>query len=211
MSTPREDSRTLAGVALWVHALLVESPMTVSMQFETTRLEGVMLVRPRMFEDERGSFTETWNMHAFQEIVGQSVHFKQSNESVSREGVLRGMHFQVPPHGQGKLVRVTQGRVLDVAVDLRKESPTFGQHVAVELSSENRWQLWIPVGFAHGFLAMEDGSTLQYQCTDTYHPKSEQSLAWDDPNLGIDWRVERPLVSERDQAASAFASFESPF
>ena len=211
MSTPREDSRTLAGVALWVHALLVESPMTVSMQFETTRLEGVMLVRPRMFEDERGSFTETWNMHAFQEIVGQSVHFKQSNESVSREGVLRGMHFQVPPHGQGKLVRVTRGRVLDVAVDLRKESPTFGQHVAVELSSENRWQLWIPVGFAHGFLAMEDGSTLQYQCTDTYHPESEQSLAWNDPNLGIDWRVERPLVSERDQAASAFASFESPF
>lgn len=181
------------------------------MQFETTRLEGVMLVRPRMFEDERGSFTETWNMHAFQEIVGQSVQFKQSNESVSREGVLRGMHFQVPPHGQGKLVRVTQGRVLDVAVDLRKESPTFGQHVAVELSSENRWQLWIPVGFAHGFLAMEDASTLQYQCTDTYHPESEKSLAWDDPNLGIDWRVERPLVSDRDQAASAFASFESPF
>ena len=145
------------------------------------------------------------------ETVGESVQFKQSNESVSRAGVLRGMHFQIPPRGQGKLVRVTRGRVLDVAVDLRKESSTFGQHVAVELSAENRWQLWIPVGFAHGFLALEDGSTLQYNCTDTYHPESEQSLAWNDPNLGIDWGVERPVVSARDQAAAAFATFESPF
>ena len=181
------------------------------MEFETTRLEGVMLVRPRMFEDDRGSFTETWNMEAFAETVGASVQFKQSNESVSRAGVLRGMHFQIPPRGQGKLVRVTRGRVLDVAVDLRKESATFGQHVAVELSAENRWQLWIPVGFAHGFLALEDGATLQYQCTDTYHPESEQSLAWNDPNLGIDWGVDRPVVSERDRAAGAFATFESPF
>jgi len=110
-----------------------------------------MLVRPRMFKDDRGSFTETWNMEAFAEIVGESVHFKQSNESVSRAGVLRGLHFQIPPRGQGKLVRVSRGRVMDVAVDLRKESATFGQHVAVELSAENRWQLWIPVGFAHGF------------------------------------------------------------
>ena len=181
------------------------------MEFETTRLEGVMLVRPRKFEDDRGSFTETWNMHAFEEVVGEPIQFKQSNESVSRAGVLRGMHFQIPPRGQGKLVRVNRGRVMDVAVDLRKESPTFGQHVAVELSAENRWQLWIPLGFAHGFLALEDDSTLQYQCTDMYHPQSEQSLAWDDPDLGIKWGVDRPFVSERDQAASAFASFKSPF
>jgi dTDP-4-dehydrorhamnose 3,5-epimerase len=181
------------------------------MEFETTRLEGVILVKPRMFEDDRGSFTETWNMHAFAKVVGEPVQFRQSNESVSRAGVLRGMHFQVPPRGQGKLVRVTRGRVMDVAVDLRKGSRTFGQHVAVELSAMNRWQFWIPVGFAHGFLALEDGSTLQYNCTDTYHPDFEQSLAWDDPDLGIDWGVERPVVSERDQAAAAFATFESPF
>ena len=154
------------------------------MEFETTRLEGVMLVRPRMFEDDRGSFTETWNMEAFAETVGESVQFKQSNESVSRAGVLRGLHFQIPPRGQGKLVRVSRGRVLDVAVDLRKESATFGQHVAVELSAENRWQLWIPVGFAHGFLALEDGATLQYQCTDTYHPESEQEPGLGRPKLG---------------------------
>lgn len=211
MSTPREDSRTLAGVPLLWSRDFVEPPLTVSMEFETTRLEGVMLVRPRMFEDDRGSFTETWNMHAFAEVLGESIQFKQSNESVSRAGVLRGMHFQVPPRGQGKLVRVTRGRVMDVAVDLRKESPTFGQHVAAELSAENRWQLWIPVGFAHGFLALEDHSTLQYQCTDTYHPASEHSLAWDDPDLGIKWGVKDPMVSGRDQAAAAFATFESPF
>lgn len=146
------------------------------MEFETTRLEGVMLVRPRMFEDDRGSFTEAWNVEAFAETVGESVQFKQSNESVSRAGVLRGMHFQIPPRGQGKLVRVTRGRVLDVAVDLRKESSTFGQHVAVELSAENRWQLWIPVGFAHGFWRWR----MVPPCNTTARTRTIQSLskAW---------------------------------
>ena len=181
------------------------------MEATSTRIEGVMMLRPRLFEDDRGTFYETWNHSAFEHAVGESVSFVQSNESKSKKGVLRGFHFQVPPHAQGKLVRVVQGRVLDVAVDLRKHSPTFGQHIAAELSADNRWQMWLPPGMAHGFLALGENTVFSYMCTEQYHPESERSLQWDDPLLGIDWGMDAPNVSAKDARAGAFSDFESPF
>lgn len=181
------------------------------MEVQTTPLEGLLLVRPRVFEDERGHFSETWNQKAFDEAVGHPVRFVQANESGSKAGVLRGLHFQIPPHAQGKLVRVAQGSVLDVAVDLRAGSPTYGQHFSALLSAHNRWQFWVPPGFAHGFLTLEDGTLFQYLCTDLYHPDSEAGLKWDDPDLGIDWGIDEPSVSSKDAVAPDFATFDTPF
>lgn len=181
------------------------------MDLETTSIEGLLLLRPPRFQDDRGSFTETWNQARFNELVGEKIDFVQSNESVSRSGVLRGLHFQAPPHAQGKLVRVVAGKVLDVAVDLREGSATFGQHHAALLSADNRWQFWIPPGFAHGFLTLEEQTVFQYLCTAMYHRESEGSLRWDDPDLGIDWGMEAPLVSAKDGSAQAFAHFQTPF
>ncbi len=181
------------------------------MEATSTRIEGVMMLRPRLFEDDRGTFCETWNHAAFEDAVGEPVSFVQCNESMSNKGVLRGLHFQMPPHAQGKLVRVVRGRVLDIAVDLRKNSATFGQHMAAELSADNCWQMWLPPGMAHGFLALEDDTVFSYMCTEFYHPGSEQSLQWNDPLLGIDWGMEAPSVSAKDAQAGAFSDFESPF
>ncbi len=181
------------------------------MEVQTTPLEGLLLIRPPSYEDNRGFFSETWNQRTLNEAVGEEVSFVQANQSRSHAGVLRGLHFQAPPHAQGKLVRVSEGKVLDVAVDLRVGSPTFGQHHAALLSRENRWQFFIPAGFAHGFLTMEDETSFHYLCTNFYCPESEGALLWSDPDLGIDWGVEAPMVSEKDMQSSLFSTFDSPF
>ena len=181
------------------------------MECIATPIEGLLMVRPQVHADDRGQFVETWNQRRFDEAVGREVRFVQSNQSRSQKHVLRGLHFQVPPNGQGKLVRVSHGLALDVAVDLRKDSPTFGQHWAVELGPGNGIQLWIPEGFAHGFLALEEDTVFEYMCTEFYAPQSEQSLLWNDPLLGIDWGVEAPRVSDKDVAALSFEAFDSPF
>ena len=181
------------------------------MEVQSTPIDGLVLVRPRSFEDDRGSFCETWNQKAFDDVVGGHVQFVQANESRSMAGTLRGLHFQAPPNAQGKLVRVSRGSVLDVAVDLRKGSPTYGQHHAALLTEHNRWQFYVPPGFAHGFLALEDDTVFQYLCTALYNKEAEGGLLWNDPDLGIDWGMEHPLVSHKDQEAERFAAFDSPF
>ena len=151
-----------------------------------TRIPEVLIIEPTVFGDSRGFFMESWNQRTFNEAAGRSVTFVQDNHSRSRKGVLRGLHYQLQ-NTQGKLVRVTQGAVFDVAVDLRKNSPTFGQHVTALLSDDNHRQLWVPEGFAHGFLVLSDSADFLYKTTDYYHPASEESLLWNDPALGIAW------------------------
>lgn len=169
------------------------------MEVIKTNIEGVVIIEPRIFRDERGYFFESFSQRDFQEKVCNTV-FVQDNESKSSYGVLRGLHFQKPPYAQSKLVRVIKGAVLDVAVDIRKGSPTFGQHVAVELTEDNHRQFFIPRGFAHGFSVLTDEVIFQYKCDNFYAPQSEGALAWDDPNLGIDWRIptDKVLLSEKD-------------
>lgn len=169
------------------------------MEVIKTDIDGVVIIEPRIFRDERGYFFESFSQRDFQEKVCNTV-FVQDNESKSSYGVLRGLHFQKPPYAQSKLVRVIKGAVLDVAVDIRKGSPTFGQHVAVELTGENHRQFFIPRGFAHGFSVLTDEVIFQYKCDNFYAPQSEGALAWDDPDLGIDWRIptDKVLLSEKD-------------
>lgn len=169
------------------------------MEVIKTNIEGVVIIEPRIFRDERGYFFESFSQRDFQEKVCNTV-FVQDNESKSSYGVLRGLHFQKPPYAQSKLVRVIKGTVLDVAVDIRKGSPTFGQHVAVELTEDNHRQFFIPRGFAHGFSVLTDEVIFQYKCDNFYAPQSEGALAWDDPDLGIDWRIptDKVLLSEKD-------------
>jgi dTDP-4-dehydrorhamnose 3,5-epimerase len=181
------------------------------MEVKRTAIEGVLEFIPRTFADERGMFRETWSQAAFEAATGISIAFVQDNESRSAAGVVRGLHFQVPPHAQGKLVRCAAGRVLDVVVDLRRGSPTFGQHVKLELSAAIGNQLWIPPGFAHGFAALEPDAVLAYKCTAGYAPESEASLRWDDPDLAIDWGVAAPLLSPKDASAGSWSDFASPF
>ena len=170
------------------------------MEVIKTNIEGVVIIEPRIFRDERGYFFESFSQREFQEKVCNTV-FVQDNESKSSYGVLRGLHFQKPPYAQSKLVRVIKGAVLDVAVDIRKGSPTFGQHVAVELTEDNHRQFFIPRGFAHGFSVLTDDVIFQYKCDNFYAPQSEGALAWDDPDLGIDWRLpaEKVILSEKDR------------
>ena len=165
-----------------------------------TDIEGLVVIEPKVFGDSRGYFFESYNSKAFDEAVGD-VTFVQDNESMSSYGVVRGLHYQKPPHAQAKLVRVVKGKVLDVAVDLRKDSPTFGRHVAVELSEENHRQLFIPRGFAHGFSVLSDEAVFQYKCDNYYAPHSEGAIAWDDPDLAIGWRIpaEMAILSEKDR------------
>lgn len=170
-----------------------------------------MMIRPRLFGDDRGHFSETWRQAHFEEALGRKVHFVQDNESVSGAGVLRGLHFQVPERAQGKLVRVVRGAAIDVAVDLRRDSPTYGRYEKVLLSGENRWQFWVPEGFAHGFLTLEPDTVFCYKCTEVYSPEHERAIRWDDPDLGIDWGTDSPLLSPKDAVAPAFAQFDSPF
>lgn len=163
-----------------------------------TAIEGPLIIEPRVFGDERGFFMETWNEAAFAK-AGLDLTFVQDNHSRSQKGVLRGLHFQ-NPGPQGKLVRVTNGAVFDVAVDLREASPTFGKWAGVELSAQNKRLFWVPEGFAHGFLTLEDDTDFLYKCTAPYAPASEHTLAWDDPTVGIDWPVDDldPIISEKD-------------
>ena len=158
------------------------------MKIIKTPIEGLLIIEPRVFGDERGYFFESYSERDFIEAVGP-VKFVQDNESKSRYGVLRGLHFQKEPYAQAKLVRVVSGAVLDVAVDLRKGSPTFGQHFSVELTGENHRQFFIPKGFAHGFCVLSEEVVFQYKCDEFYHPEAEGGIAWDDPDLAIDWRL----------------------
>jgi len=170
------------------------------MVFESTPLEGIYLVKPRVFGDARGFFMESWNAETFRD-AGFDLDFVQDNHSRSSRGILRGMHYQLE-HTQGKLVRVTAGAVYDVVVDVRADSPTLGHWYGVTLSAENHDMLWIPAGFAHGFYVLSDFADFQYKCTDLYHPQSEVSLAWNDPDVGIEWPFpegEKPLLSAKDE------------
>lgn len=170
------------------------------MEVIKTELEGVVILEPRLFKDDRGYFFESFSQREFDEKV-RPVKFVQDNESKSVYGVLRGLHFQKPPFAQSKLVRVIQGAVLDVAVDIRVGSPTYGKHVAVGLTAENHRQLFIPRGFAHGFSVLTDEVVFQYKCDKFYAPQSEGAIAWNDPTLGIDWRIPEAsvILSEKDK------------
>jgi dTDP-4-dehydrorhamnose 3,5-epimerase len=168
-----------------------------------SRLDGLILLTPSKHGDERGFFMETYRADAWA-AQGVPTEFVQDNQSRSRRGTVRGMHFQLSP-GQGKLVRVARGRVLDVVVDIRRESPTFGQWEAVELDDEGAQQLWIPVGFAHGFCVLSDVADVNYKLSNPYDPATEAGIAWDDPDVGIEWPVEDPAVSERDRTSPRLA------
>ena len=171
------------------------------MEIIKTLIEGVVIIEPRLFKDERGYFFESFNQKEFEDKVCKTK-FIQDNESKSSYGVVRGLHFQKPPFAQSKLVRVVKGSVLDVAVDIRKGSPTFGQHVAVELTEDNHRQFFIPRGFAHGFSVLSKEVIFQYKCDNFYAPQSEGAIAWDDPDLGIDWQIsiDEILLSEKDKS-----------
>jgi dTDP-4-dehydrorhamnose 3,5-epimerase len=176
------------------------------MKFTATSLQDVYLLEPKVFGDPRGFFMETWNRETFR-AAGFDLNFVQDNHSRSARGILRGLHFQTE-HTQGKLVRVTAGEVFDVAVDLRSNSPTLGQWYGVLLSGENHRMLWVPPGFAHGFYVTSDYADFLYKCTDIYHPASEQTLAWDDPTVGIEWPVpagEAPILSAKDAQGLSWA------
>jgi dTDP-4-dehydrorhamnose 3,5-epimerase len=177
------------------------------MEYEQTPLPGVVILRPKVFGDERGFFLESWNAKAYADI-GIEARFVQDNHSRSRQGILRGLHFQTE-HTQGKLVRVTSGEVFDVVVDCRADSPTCGQWYGVTLSAADHTQLWVPPGFAHGFYVLSESADFLYKCTDYYHPESEISLAWDDPTVGIDWPIlpgTQPALSAKDQAGRSWES-----
>lgn len=178
-----------------------------------TGIEGIFVIEPRVFGDSRGYFFESYNERDFTEQTGINVRFVQDNESRSHYGVVRGLHFQLPPYAQAKLVRVVEGCVLDVAVDIRHDSPTYGQHVAVELSADNKRQFFLPKGFAHGFAVLSETAIFQYKCDEYYHPEAEGAIAWDDPTLAIDWKVATAdvLLSEKDRHHQLFNDFVTPF
>jgi dTDP-4-dehydrorhamnose 3,5-epimerase len=178
------------------------------MDIVATKIPDVLIVTPEIFGDKRGFFMESWNQKKFDEAVGREIHFVQDNHSCSSIGVLRGLHYQIK-QPQGKLVRCVVGEVFDVAVDIRKGSPTFGQWVGVNLSAENKRQLWIPEGFAHGFLVLSDTAEFLYKATDYYTPEYERCIRWDDPELAIDWHFEDfPVLSTKDTAAPLFVDAE---
>lgn len=175
-----------------------------------TPIPDLLEIEPKVFGDDRGYFYESFNQQVFAQ-AGIQVDFVQDNQSYSHKGVLRGLHFQEPPHAQGKLVRVIQGSVLDVAVDIRKGSPTYGKYHKVILSGENKKMLWIPEGFAHGFLTLEDETIFFYKCTHFYNKESENSIHYKDPDIGIAWDIADPSLSEKDKIAPSFREFQSKF
>ena len=183
------------------------------MKLIETALEGVVIVVPDIYGDERGYFFESFNTKSFTKLLGRDIAFVQDNESLSHEGVVRGLHFQLPPHAQSKLVRVVRGSILDIAVDIRRGSPTFGKYIAVELSAENHHQLFIPRGFAHGFRVIKGDAVVQYKCDNHYAPECEGTIRWDDPTLAIDWQIgpSYAMVSARDRAAKLLEECDTLF
>lgn len=180
------------------------------MKVEFLEIEGLAIITPQVFTDDRGYFLETFHYEKFKQVV-KSYEFVQDNESASALHTLRGLHFQAPPYDQGKLVRVIKGKALDVAVDIRKSSPTYGRHFVVLLDDIKKQQFWIPPGFAHGFLSIEENTIFAYKCTAYYHRESEYCIRWDDPQLAIDWQVKDPLISEKDKKGLPFHLLDSPF
>lgn len=180
------------------------------MEIEEKEIKGLIEIFPKVFGDQRGFFLETYNESRYNQFL-TNVEFVQDNFSSSNKGVLRGLHFQNPPYSQGKLVQVIAGSALDVAVDLRSNSKTYGQHVKVILSAEKRNQFWIPEGFAHGFLALEDNTIFSYKCTNYYNPQSEVTILWNDRNLQIDWQIDNPIISPKDTEGVLFKDFDTPF
>ena len=177
-----------------------------------TKIDGLVIIEPKLFVDERGYFFESFNQRDFISAVG-NVTFVQDNESKSSYGVLRGLHFQLPPYSQSKLVRVIEGKVLDVAVDLRKSSPTYGHYVSVELTADNHRQFFIPKGFAHGFVVLSQQAVFQYKCDEFYHPEAEGAIAWNDPTINIDWQIpaEDIILSAKDKIHPMLHDITSPF
>ena len=180
------------------------------MQVTRLDIERLIVFQPRVFADERGAFFESFNLARFREATGLDVDFVQDNHSISRKGVLRGLYYQVAPHPQAKLVRVVRGAAWDVAVDIREGSPTFGKWAAVELTAENRKQFWIPAGFAHGFLALEDETEFLYKTTAYWHAQSERTIRWDDPAIGVKWPLKHdPIMSPKDASVAAGTSLHT--
>lgn len=177
---------------------------------EKTFIDGLLVIKPRVFEDARGYFFESFNEKALRE-AGLHAQFVQDNQSLSQKGVLRGLHFQAPPFAQGKLVRVIKGAVLDVVVDIRKKSPTYGKHFAIELNEQNKTMLWVPEGFAHGFATLQNDTIFYYKCSNYYHKDSEGCVMWNDKDLSIEWNVSDPVLSDKDKAGTLFKDFVSPF
>lgn len=179
------------------------------MIIENTPIKDLVLITPNIFKDNRGYFLEFYNQKKLDKVI--RTRFVQDNESLSQKDVLRGLHFQKPPYAQAKLVRVISGSILDIAVDLRNDSETFGKHFKHILSSSNKKQLFVPIGFAHGFLCLEDNTIINYKCSDFYQAKSEASILWNDENLNIDWGIKNPILAEKDRLAEKFTTFENPF
>lgn len=182
------------------------------MRFTKTKIKDLLIIEPKIFGDDRGYFFESYNKKRFEKIVGE-VLFVQDNESKSSKGVLRGLHFQKPPYHQAKLVRCNEGKVLDVVVDLRNESKTYGQHLVVELSSNNKRQLFVPRGFAHGFIVQSDFAVFSYKVDNVYAPDYDSGIRWNDPILNIPWGIDKSeiLVSKKDSKLPFFSDFKSPF
>jgi dTDP-4-dehydrorhamnose 3,5-epimerase len=180
------------------------------MVIEKTFIEGLLVLKPKVFEDPRGYFFESFNQKVLEE-AGLKENFVQDNQSLSQKGVLRGLHMQAPPHAQGKLVRVIKGAVLDVAVDVRKKSPTYGKYFSIELNEQNKTMFWVPAGFAHGFLTLQDNTIFHYKCTNYYNKESEACVLWNDKDINVNWNVENPLLSAKDIEGIPFKEFVSPF
>lgn len=182
-------------------------------EVKKTDIEGVLIIEPKVFGDARGYFLESFNAKEFAEKTGLNINFVQDNESMSSYGVMRGLHFQNPPYTQSKLVRCVKGAVLDVAVDIRKGSPTYGKHVAVELTEDNHYQFFVPRGFAHGFAVLSEVAVFQYKCDNFYAPQADGGISILDDSLGIDWRIptEKALLSDKDTKHALLKDFDSPF
>lgn len=180
------------------------------MELISTPLQDLVVIKPRVFEDGRGYFFESYNKSAFASL-GLNMEFLQDNQSLSQKGVLRGLHFQNPPHAQGKLVRVITGAVYDVAVDIRKNSPTYGQWYGIELTEQNKLMMYVPVGFAHGFVTLEDNTIFSYKCTNVYNKPAEGCILWNDMDLGIQWNIKDPIMSPKDLEGVTFKDFVTNF
>jgi dTDP-4-dehydrorhamnose 3,5-epimerase len=180
-------------------------------KIEKTNFKDLLIIQPNVFADERGYFFESFNESRFRVETGLNITFVQDNQSMSAKGVLRGLHFQTPPKMQAKLIQVIKGAVLDVVVDLRRTQPTFGQHYKILLTSENKTQLFVPEGFAHGFAVLEDNTIFAYKCSNYYSKENDRSMLWNDPALKINWEIENPIISEKDQAALNFDQYQEVF